>query len=160
MPLKILIAEDNESVADLYKTLLEKRGHQVVVTYNGEQCLKRYLSELNSGNLKGAHPFDVVLVDFAMPKMDGATLVGKIFDHRPNQRIVFGTAYEKEMVKKFDEIRRPVEVLNKPFTHESLIKSIETKVSAMNKPVFQKGMFRKTDEDLAVHTAGPGPSRS
>lgn len=160
MALKILIAEDNQKIADAYFKILTARGHQVTITYDGEQCIKKYKSELKSGNLKNNVPYDVVVMDFSMPKKDGAETVGEILDERPQQRILFATAFENEMIKKFNKIRRPVEVLNKPFTMKSLVQSLETKVNAIPKNKLNPRVFRKWDENSGLSYAGPGPSRS
>lgn len=160
MALKILIAEDNKKIAEAYKTILTSRGHQVTLTYDGDECVKKYKSELQRDKLKNNLPYDVVIMDFSMPRKDGAEAVGEILDDRPNQRILFATAYENDMIKKFSHIRRPVEVLNKPFSIKSLIQSLETKVSSYPKTRLRSGMFRKWDGQSGLSYAGPGPNKS
>jgi len=61
VPLRILLAEDNEINQVLAVQLLQKRGHTVVVTNNGREALEAIESQ----------PFDVVLMDVQMPEMDG-----------------------------------------------------------------------------------------
>ena len=59
--LRLLLAEDNAVNQRLAVSLLEKRGHQVVVAGNGREALAA---------LDGA-AFDAVLMDVQMPEMDG-----------------------------------------------------------------------------------------
>ena len=59
--LRLLLAEDNAVNQRLAVSLLEKRGHQVVVAENGREALDA---------LDGL-PFDAVLMDVQMPEMDG-----------------------------------------------------------------------------------------
>ena len=59
--LRLLLAEDNAVNQRLAVSLLEKRGHQVVVAENGREALAA---------LDG-QPFDAVLMDVQMPEMDG-----------------------------------------------------------------------------------------
>lgn len=60
-PLRILVAEDDDSLVELYRTYAEKRGHQVLVAHDGAETLVIAATELP----------DVVLLDVAMPKLDG-----------------------------------------------------------------------------------------
>jgi len=59
--LRILLAEDNLINQRLGVSLLEKRGHVVVVACNGLEALEALEQE----------PFDVVLMDVQMPEMNG-----------------------------------------------------------------------------------------
>jgi PAS domain S-box-containing protein len=59
--LRLLLAEDNAVNQHLAVSLLERRGHQVVVTENGREALDA-LDEQS---------FDAVLMDVQMPEMDG-----------------------------------------------------------------------------------------
>ncbi|MDE1816505.1 MAG: hypothetical protein KGI11_08110 [Thaumarchaeota archaeon] len=48
MALKILIAEDDKDLVDLYRTIFEGRGHEVMITNNGMDCqnvYKRYTKQ-------------------------------------------------------------------------------------------------------------------
>ena len=157
MPLKILIAEDFPETTALYKTVLEARGHEVISTKDGAECIKRYLSELQAGRVRNSVPFDVVLVDYAMPNMDGATLVGKILDERPQQRVVFATAHKDKVFKEFEKYKRAVEVVQKPFSVDFLVKGLESKVHMEPKRQIRKGYQRNWDGSRGLSAdAGPG----
>lgn len=58
---KILVAEDNLANQELIKIILERYALEYVITPNGEEALRHFMSE----------PFDMVLMDEQMPKMDG-----------------------------------------------------------------------------------------
>lgn len=160
LALKILIAEDNEGIADAYSKTLEKRGHQVTVTKNGKDAFTKYETELKSGNTKGRYPFDIVIVDQAMPKKDGASLVAEILDLIPTQRIIFATAHRDQVVKNIDKIRRTVEIFEKPFRLKKLIESVESKHFELPNPSRSLRTPRKWDGVTGLSkTAGPGPNK-
>src|SRR5262249_36158836 len=62
--LKILLAEDTLVIRSLAVRLLEKRGHQVRAVEDGAQALAALDQE----------PFDLLLTDIEMPKMNGFDL--------------------------------------------------------------------------------------
>jgi PAS domain S-box-containing protein len=64
--LSILVGEDNEINALLMRSLLSKLGHRVVVTSDGEEALESWLAAESAGA-----PYDLVLMDIQMPKLDG-----------------------------------------------------------------------------------------
>jgi signal transduction histidine kinase/CheY-like chemotaxis protein/ligand-binding sensor domain-containing protein len=64
----LLLAEDNLINQKLAVRILENRGHKVTVVGNGEEALAALDTE----------PFDVVLMDIQMPKMDGFQATAEI----------------------------------------------------------------------------------
>jgi len=69
---KVLIAEDDKDTALLFKMALEKRGHHVITTQNGEDCLKVYHEDSQDIRRKTdlserLQPFDAVVLDYKMP---------------------------------------------------------------------------------------------
>jgi CheY-like chemotaxis protein len=131
--MKILIAEDYSDTAMAYIYILDGRGHKVIITSDGEECLKVYRDELHRVTLHSnltEHilPFDVVILDYKMPKMDGLEVAKEIFAVNPHQRIVFASAYIRDtLLESVEKLNRLVEVLNKPFGKQELIDTIEDK---------------------------------
>jgi len=127
MVLNILIAEDNEFTASQYSRILDKYGHKVVITKDGKECLKKYTDETKRSEFKtlGESPFDIVVLDQAMPKMTGREVADKILKTNPNQRIIFASAYalcgENDAS---DEFKENVEFLQKPFSLTKFVKQI------------------------------------
>lgn len=60
----ILVVEDEFGAADVLMTALEDEGYRVVLAANGRQGLER-LAEVRP---------DLIIADFMMPIMDGATM--------------------------------------------------------------------------------------
>jgi two-component system chemotaxis response regulator CheY len=67
MPAKprVLVVDDSSLVRLYYRAALEKAGFAVEQAINGIEAMEKVLSE----------PFDLVIVDVNMPRMDGFTFV-------------------------------------------------------------------------------------
>jgi CheY-like chemotaxis protein len=71
-------------------------------------------------------PFDVVILDYKMPGKNGLEIAKEILDLVPRQRIIFASAYVKEtLMTSVKELSQVVEMLQKPFTVNLLIETIE-----------------------------------
>jgi len=128
--MRILIAEDNPAIAELYKMVLEKRNHKVTVTEDGEICVKEYknsLARLEPETNKKT-PFDIVVLDIKMPSKDGIQTAKEILVLNPSQRILFLSAYVKEfLVDKIEYFKEIIGILEKPIELSILADIIEDK---------------------------------
>lgn len=135
--MKILIAEDEPAISMQYQIVLEERGHLVTITENGEECMKEYRSALGvcaseSNNEFVSHqasqPFDIVILDYRMPKKDGLAAAIEILELCPSQRIMFASAYTAEtLMNAVKNLHRVVELLHKPFDLEYFVDAVEDK---------------------------------
>jgi CheY-like chemotaxis protein len=147
--MKILIAEDEQDIAFLYKEALEERNHAVVLARNGKECLDIYRQEIIKFSLAKEQEedsynitkndyksdfrddscvFDVVILDYKMPIMNGLQVAKEILDTIPHQRIIFASAYVKETLEEsIRELKQVVELLQKPFDIHILVDQIEDK---------------------------------
>jgi PAS domain S-box-containing protein len=71
--LSVLVAEDNEINALLMRSLLTRLGHHAVITTNGEEALESWLGARSAGA-----PYDLVLMDIQMPRLDGIETTKRI----------------------------------------------------------------------------------
>ncbi len=71
--LSILVAEDNQINALLIRSLLGRLGHHTVITTDGAEALESWLSAKSAGT-----PYDLVLMDIQMPKLDGIETTKRI----------------------------------------------------------------------------------
>ncbi len=67
-PLKILVVDDEPAMVGAMGALLGQAGHRIIAAYDGEEALRRFRDD---------EP-DLVLLDLAMPGMDGATVCKRI----------------------------------------------------------------------------------
>jgi two-component system, chemotaxis family, chemotaxis protein CheY len=131
--MKILIAEDEENISMLYRIALESKGHEVIVTKNGEECVTQYESvasaivSASAADVNSA-PYDAVILDYRMPKMDGMDAAKHILKVYPKQRIIFASAFVQEtLMESIKELDQIVELLQKPFEIDVLVDTVEDK---------------------------------
>ena len=179
--MQVLIAEDDLDIARLYKTALERRNHDVTITSNGEECLKKYLDSLHhmtfgvslagssmseiptitkmhstpsarSSTFKSVNrsaPYDVVILDYNMPSINGMDVAKEILAINSHQRIIFASAYVKETLEhSIKELKQVVELIQKPFSLDKLVDIIE------DKEVYEDLKTLNIDVDL-VRAANP-----
>jgi DNA-binding NtrC family response regulator len=79
----VLIIDDEAAIRESLETLLEFEGYSVQSAETGEQGLMRM----------GERPFDLVLLDFALPDRNGLEILADIRDRDPQQAVIMITAY-------------------------------------------------------------------
>ena len=83
---KILVVDDEQSMAQFLGIVLRKEGYQVTTVSNGRDALEKIRAE----------NFDVVITDIRMPGMDGIQLLQGIKKHDPGLPVVIMTAYASQ----------------------------------------------------------------
>jgi CheY-like chemotaxis protein len=131
MPMKILIAEDESVIGENYKMILESRHHEVIIANNGEDCISLFdkafhaLHPRNS-SVEESSPFDLVVLDFRMPKKNGIDVAKHILSTCPQQKMIFATAYTLDVLEGLmKKIQMGIEVLQKPFDLDAFADMVE-----------------------------------
>ncbi len=115
---KILIVDDEEEITQLLKNYLLQYNYSVLTAKNAFETIE----------ILNTISFDIILLDLALPKMDGNEILQKIKDINPNTKIILITAYRdpQRIVQAF---RNGVcDCIFKPFNLEVLKKVIENKL--------------------------------
>jgi len=141
MGMNILIAEDNAFTSKQYKTVLEKNGHTVTLTKDGIECLDEYVNEAQYSELfrkDKSPPYDVVLLDQNMPRKNGSEVAKEILDRRPNQRIIFLSAFGQGILGDIGELKDDtVQIIQKPFSLGFLLRKVEGRMLS-NRVIFEQ----------------------
>jgi CheY-like chemotaxis protein len=105
---RVLVVDDDIEVRDVVTSIVEGFGYHVTAAESGAAALDLLDREA---------PFDLILVDFAMPGMNGVELARRVEVSKPGLPTVFITGYAD--VRAMSEIgTRPVVL--KPFKRDSL----------------------------------------
>ena len=104
MKTNILVVEDDLLNRNLICKVLRKEGHQVVEACDGAIALE----------ILQVLPFDLVITDFMMPKLNGIKFVEHLHSLQPRMPIIFITGFLSVISGKtiLDDV---AEVLAKPF---------------------------------------------
>ena len=106
--MRVLIADDERAVATTLAALVRQCGHDVVdVVGSGLEAIQCYTK----------HKPDVVLMDYRMPRLNGATACRMIVSKDPAARVILisGTAAERDLVDS-----RAIAILKKPVSLDEL----------------------------------------
>lgn len=112
--MRILIVEDEKSLADIVKKGLEEEGYAVDVAYNGEDGL--FMAE-NA-------PSDIIILDIMLPVVDGMTILKKIRKAGIKTPVLMLTAKDTVMDKVSGLDSGADDYLTKPFSFEELLSRI------------------------------------
>ncbi len=81
---RVLIIEDESSMRDLYKSLLEDQFYELSEAENGTQALEMAKEE----------PYDLYITDIMMPKMSGMEFLRELKKADPNAHVIIVTGYD------------------------------------------------------------------
>jgi CheY-like chemotaxis protein len=118
--LRILVVDDEPSVGNTIKMLLQFDGHEVEATNSSKKALCMF----ESGR------FDLVFTDFTMPEMNGNQLAAAIKAGAPDQPIVMITAHAGTLPPSPDVDF----VVSKPFRLEHLREAIAKVLPERSRP--------------------------
>ena len=116
---RILLVDDSKDICAATREVFTMLGYQADVAHTGGRALK----------LASKNVYDVTLLDYKLPDIDGITLFGRLKQIQPNILGVFLTAYATiDMVEAaFDAGAQ--RVLPKPADFPELIAAIENLIS-------------------------------
>src|SRR5215813_14068539 len=116
----ILVVEDDRLNRELISKVLRQEGYQVLEACDGAIALE----------MLQASPCNLVLTDFAMPKVNGSRFVEQLHALQPQMPIILITAYQSA-VSGTTIVDKVAEVLAKPFDL-TVLRSAVRRVLATN----------------------------
>ena len=115
----VLIAEDEPTVREAARRLLQRAGLRVITACDGAEAL---------GILRGDLQVDVLMTDVVMPTMGGIELIERASQLRPGLRVIVVSGHAD--MSRLDPRTLGDVVLEKPFSADSLIRAVRSVVDS------------------------------
>ena len=112
--IRILLAEDDQSMRTYLTRALENAGYEVYAVDRGTTALPL----LEDGE------FDLLLSDIVMPEMDGIELAQRCAEVSPRTKVMFITGFAAVSLRSNREAPQ-AKVLSKPFHLKDLVLEVE-----------------------------------
>ena len=115
---KILVVDDSLMLLSFVEEMLRDENYQVATASTGEEGLRAVNSE---------RP-DLILLDYVLPDMKGDTVSGKLLEDPATKDIpiVYVSGFGGEHLPDRSTTPNVIGLLNKPFTSDLLVKTVET----------------------------------
>ena len=110
----VLVVDDNDGIRETTAAILRSVGYTVAEAQDGEAALE----ELNQ------KPFDVVVLDERMPKLNGTEVVRTMCPEPPPPVIVMASAYDFDSDFRENFGHRVFRYLKKPVRPKDLIEEV------------------------------------
>jgi CheY-like chemotaxis protein len=133
---EVVVTENGEECLEIYQQELldQTKSSSSSSSSSSKKTITTPITNNNGDNnntsltLLPLPPFDVVVLDYRMPKRDGMEVAKEILELNPHQRIIFASAYVKETLEdSVNQLKQVVELMQKPFEADALVDTIEDK---------------------------------
>jgi two-component system cell cycle sensor histidine kinase/response regulator CckA len=108
----ILVAEDHEGLRQLALETLTKLGYNVLTVADGQQAIEAFRNNRAGINL--------LLLDIAMPKVNGSEVYAQISSEREDLPVIFATGYSADVALLGTLRERGLPMLQKPYSPRDL----------------------------------------
>jgi len=112
----ILLAEDDEDVRSLTKTVLEEFGYKVIEAADGEEAIRGFIDNKDK--------IQLLIFDVVMPRIGGKKAYEKIRKMKPDMKVIFTSGYTADFVQKKDIIEKGWGFITKPVSSTELLKKV------------------------------------
>ncbi len=118
----IVLVEDEHSVRDLVREILQRQGYVVLEAETAEDALTIVAG--HTGRL------DLLLTDVVMPGMSGVALAERLRQSHPGLSALYMSGYVDQSLTSRSDAARPTRFLQKPFTLETLLRAVRDALSS------------------------------
>ncbi len=119
----LMVVEDDPSLRQLARRVLEAEGYEVLAASNGQDALRA------ARHHKGS-PIRLVVTDVIMPQMGGKVMAEWLKTTNPSLKILFTSGYTDDSFTQNGVLEPGVEFLPKPYTPTTLIWKVREMLDA------------------------------
>lgn len=112
----LLIAEDDEDIGRLLKTIFEIAGYKVITASNGSEAIEKFME--NEDRIK------LLLLDVMMPVKNGLQAFLEIQKVKPDIKVLFLTGYDRDTILGETLIKKDIEILMKPIIPADIVRKV------------------------------------
>jgi two-component system, cell cycle sensor histidine kinase and response regulator CckA len=112
----VLVAEDEESLAEMIHEILEEHGYTVLAGGPGVQALE--VARRHAG------PIHLLLTDVVMPGLSGRDLAARLVEAHPEARILYMSGYSDDAIAHRGILEIGVPFIEKPFGPSALTSKV------------------------------------
>jgi CheY-like chemotaxis protein len=108
----ILLVEDEPTLLQMSKTMLERLGYNVLATTTPSEAIR--LAGEYSGQIH------LLATDVIMPELNGRELAARLQQSRPEMKCLFMSGYTADIIARHGVLKEGVLFLQKPFSKNEL----------------------------------------
>jgi PAS domain S-box-containing protein len=112
----VLVAEDDQTMRDLFCSLLEDHGYTVITAGDGDEAITRFRERSRDVKL--------IVVDVVMPKKNGREVYDEALRSRPGVKALFISGYTADIISRKGVLLEGLPFLSKPVTPDAFLKKI------------------------------------
>jgi PAS domain S-box-containing protein len=122
----ILLAEDDETVRSLIKTVLEGSGYTVITAHDGQDAVNIFK--------KDPGKIALLLFDIMMPRKTGKEASDEIRALQPDIKTIFSSGYAPDLIRQKVLLDDKAVVAYKPISPTELLKQVRSVLDRKNAP--------------------------
>ncbi len=138
--MRILVIEDEETIADVIATKLRAEKYEVDTSFDGEDGLYNALTNI----------YDLIILDIMLPKMNGLEILKKLKENDINAKVIMLTA-KSELEDKLKGFNTGADdYVTKPFHIEELVARVNVQLRSVGN---HKDILEYSDLSLNIRTS-------
>jgi CheY-like chemotaxis protein len=112
----ILVAEDDRALRELFSTVLQEYGYNVILAEDGEDAIRKYAENKDT--------IQLAMLDMIMPKKNGKEAYDGIKKIRPDIKTLFSSGYTADRINKASMLKDGFDFIMKPVAPKDLLRKI------------------------------------